>query len=388
MNKTIGIVIYNNPDYYPPVINAIKILSKEFNLVVICRSQNEIQLQYGENIKLYRLGRQKTSKAKEDQNFFIKFFEFVFFVGKAISIAKHYHFHLIYAYDMHGLLAGFLAARIGKGIKIIYHSLELNEFKDLSGLSYLIKYLEGRLVHYVEKVVICDINRARYFQKVTRIIKLPDVVMNTPLTINKLPENKLNSILMAKGFSNQAKVVLYQGALNKDHFILEIIRSMSSWPEDSLFVLMGYSQGNFMDFIWKEAETLQLNSRIIQLPFINYNELFHYSVGAYLGMALYSNKNYNQTFNAGASNKIFEYLSMGVPIVTNKSPYFSEVLDSSVAYFVDPNSIEDISGAVNLAFQDPENHRRKSEAARKQHLTKFNYERQFRPILDYIKQLI
>ena len=92
-------------------------------------------------------------------------------------------------------------------------------------------------------------------------------------------------------------------------------------------------------------------------------------------------------FNAGASNKIFEYLSMGVPVVTNQSAFFREVIDSSVAYFADPNSVESISQAVKSAFEDQEEHLRKSKTARALHLEKFNYEKQFNPILGYIREI-
>ena len=84
MKKTIGIVIYNNPDYYPPVINAIKILSKEFNPLVICRNQDKIQYHYQANVKIYRLGRWKTSDEKKQQSAITKFFEYILFVIRTI----------------------------------------------------------------------------------------------------------------------------------------------------------------------------------------------------------------------------------------------------------------------------------------------------------------
>ena len=388
MNKTIGIVIYGNPDEYPPVINAISILSKEFNLLVVCRNQNKVQIRYQGNVKIYRLGKWKTSEEKEKQNFLIKFLEYTLFIIRTIFILRSSGCILIYAYDMHALLAGFLASRIGKKIKFIYHSFDLSEFKDLTGFSCLIKYLEMRLVHFTDRIVFCDINRARYFKEKAKISKLPYVVMNTPLTVNELPENKLEPILNSKGFDANTKVVLYQGALNKDHYILEVIRSMIFWPKDAIFVLIGYVYVDFMDNFWKEVKKLKLTPRIIQLPSISYDELFCYTVGAYLGIALYSSINYNQIFNAGASNKIFEYLSMGVPVVTNDSAFFREVIDPSLAYFVNPDSVKAISQVVRLALQDQEDHFRKSQAARRLHLAKFNYQHQFKPISDYIKSQV
>jgi hypothetical protein len=67
---------------------------------------------------------------------------------------------------------------------------------------------------------------------------------------------------------------------------------------------------------WQAKETPVLRQLESYLP---YEELFQYTVNAYLGLALYKPYNFGQLFNCGASNKIFEYLALGVPVVTNDS---------------------------------------------------------------------
>lgn len=387
MKKKVGIIIYANPDYYPPVIRAINILAKEFEMVVIARNQDKTIIDYPKNVRLFRLGRLKSAREKEKQSYYIKVWEYMAFVIRGIFCIRFYRCKLIYSYDMYGFISGFIASRVGKKINIIYHNLDVVELEKLCGLSRMVKYLELRLVHYAEKVVFCDINRARYYQKLAKLPHLPDIAMNTPLCIGQLPTNSLREILEQKGFDSNTKVVLYQGAINEWHSILEILKSMSSWPKDTVLVLTGYLYEDFMEEFWREAKALNLTHRIIHLPFVSYVQIFSYTVGAYIGLALYKPKDINNIFMAGASNKIFEYLSVGVPVITNDSPYFREVLDPSYAYFVNPDSIEDIAKAINLAFYDQEGYRRKSQAARQVHFTKFNYERQFKPIIEYIREV-
>lgn len=385
--KKIGIVIYANPDYYPPLINTIQILAKEFDLVIICRNQDKPQAAYPDNVRLYRLGKFKTSRGKEAQNLLLKVLEYLSFTIKAIFYLQAYYCRIIYSCGMYGLVASFLAGRFGKRIPLIYHNFDLEELKKQQGLSYIIKYFEPRLARYADKVVLPDINRAKFFHKEARLNKLPDIVMNTPLCVEHLPPGRLKEILKARGIARDTKVVLYQGTINQARSLLEVIQSMVFWPKDTILALIGEVSGDFIALADHAAERLGLKGRIQYLAAVSYSELLNYTAGAYLGLALYKPVNINQLFNAGASNKLFEYLSLGIPAITNDSDYFREVLDSSVAYFARPDCIEDIARAVNSAVSDIEEYKRKSRSARIAHLTKFNYQVQFRPILEYIREL-
>lgn len=386
----IGIAIYVNPDHYPPIINTIQILAREFDLVVICRNQGKPKIHYPKNIKLYRLGKLKTPREKETQGLVMKAWEYILFSLRAIFYLRFYRCQLIYSYDMHGFIAGFFASRLGRKVSLIYHNLDLAELRKQKGLTYMIKYLELRFARYADKIVFPDINRVKFFLNEAKLAKLPDIdiVMNAPLCINKLPPNRLIDVLRVKGFSIDTKIVLYQGTIGNAQTILEVIKSMNLWPKDTVLVLIGtIIDEDFAKDIDMEAGALHLTNRIIKLSFIEYLQLFSYTVGAYIGLALFKPKNINLTFAAGASNKIFEYISMGIPIVTNNSPYFRGVVNSSIAYFAQPDSVEDIARVINYAFSDIEEYHKKSQAARQAHLTLFNYEKQFQPIIEYIREV-
>lgn len=386
--KKMGMVIYANPDYYPPVINAIRLLAQEFNLVVISRNQNMPQgVGYPKNVRIYRLGSLKIDRVKKTQSLAMKLFEYISFTISAIFYIRSYNCQLIYSYDMHGFLAGFVASRLGKKIPLVYHNLDLCALEDLKDTSYGIKYLELRLARYADKIIFPDINRARLFQEKAKLIEPPDIVMNAPLCINPMPDDRLKEILKSKRFSADTKAILYQGAVNKEHALLEVIQSIVYWPENTILVLIGTIYDDFLQEIYREAEKLNFKQRIINFSFMPYSELSSYTVGAHLGLALYNAKDINQIFVAGASNKIFEYISLGIPVITNDLPHFHEVLDASIAYFARPDSAQDIAQAVNSACRESKVYQKKSEACRLAHLSKFNYEVQFNPVLEYVKKV-
>jgi glycosyltransferase involved in cell wall biosynthesis len=254
-------------------------------------------------------------------------------------------------------------------------------------MDYLVKYCELRFTRYADKIVFPDVNRARLFYCQAKLTELPIVAANAPLRINQLPSNRLRDILAEKGIALDTKVILYQGAINDDHSILEVIKSMALWSKYAALVLLGYVSKDFLKDVYNITDSLKLDNRVIYLAPVPYSELFSYTAGAHLGLALYKPTTANQKFNAGASNKIFEYLSLGIPVVTTDSPYFKQVIDSSVAYFAKPGSVEDIARAINLALSNEEEYRQKSLVARQLHLAKFNYEVQFKPVLQYIRDI-
>jgi glycosyltransferase involved in cell wall biosynthesis len=386
--KRIGLAIYANPDYYPPLINAVNILATEFEIIILCRNQDSPNIDYPLGVRLIRIGSIKTAREKEAQPGIVKLWEYLLFFLRTVIDLRLYHCRLIYIYDMHSLLPGFLASRLGRKVPIIYHNLELTGLKEARGMSYFLKCVELYLVRYLDKIVIPDINRARFFQKEASLAELPVVVMNSPLRTIRLPVNILREELLARGFPSDTKVILYQGAIGEAHSILEVVRSIALWPKDTVFALSGMIFSEFMARLQQEAKVLGVDRRIIYLPFLPYAKILSYTVGAYLGIALFKSKEINQFFVAGASNKIFEYLAAGVPVITNETPHFRQVLDPSFAYFVRPDSVEEIARVINLAFNDISEYRKKSLAAREVHLTKFNYQEQFRPVQEYIRKVI
>ncbi|MEI8175604.1 MAG: glycosyltransferase [Candidatus Omnitrophota bacterium] len=387
VKRTIGVVIYANPDHYPPVINAVRLLAKEFKVLVICRNQDEPREEYPASATIARLGRRLTVRQKEEQNPFAKIAEFAWFVVCGIRLMQRAGCTVVYAYDMHGFCAGFIAARFFRKKPFIYHNLELTEEKNIKGLGSLIKRFEIAYVRHADKIIFPDADRARYFLQKVVVGKEPLIVMNTPLSIERLGPNKARDIAAAGGFGPDVKLVMYQGAISDGHALLEVVRSMEAWPQASALVLSGYAFEDFMGILNNEIKSRGFEKRVIRLPFMPYQHLFSYTAAACLGLALFKPRDINQRLVAGASNKIFEYLSLGVPVLTNDEPSFRAILDPSFAYFASPDSPQEIARAVTEAIDDTRGQRQKAPAARQAHLARFNYEEQFKPVLEYLRSL-
>jgi glycosyltransferase involved in cell wall biosynthesis len=381
----VAIVIYANPDYYPPVIGAISLLARDLDVIVICRNQENPERAYPDNVTILRLGKLKTAGEKESQGLLVKIAEYASFIFLAVFYVRSRACRLVYAFDMHGLFAGVVAARFGSRRPVVYHNLDLVDAGQSKGLSALVKKLELISARFADKVIFPDKYRAEIFKGHAGLKNMPDIVMNTPLSVINLPkENKLLPLLAARGIEADAKVLLIQGSIGIVNCVRCVVEVMAFLPKDAVLVLLGFSTEEFISDIYRLAGSLHVDNRVIYIPRVPYHKLFAYTVGSYLGIALYKAVDVNRLYNAGASNKLFEYLSLGIPVVTNDTPEFRQIADERVAYFADPDSAKSIAAAITLALSDRDGYSRRAQTARAMHLDCLNFEEQFKGAREFI----
>lgn len=93
----------------------------------------------------------------------------------------------------------------------------------------------------------------------------------------------------------------------------------------------------------------------------------------------------NERTMAGATNKIFDYLACGLPVLVPRLPDQVELfVNNGVAVACDPGEPDSIATALDWFSKHPDERRAMGERGRTRVLDDWNYERQFRPVLDAI----
>jgi glycosyltransferase involved in cell wall biosynthesis len=86
---------------------------------------------------------------------------------------------------------------------------------------------------------------------------------------------------------------------------------------------------------------------------------------------------------AGASNKVFEYLSHGVaPLVSDLPDWRSTFVDPGYALACDPSDVRSIAGTLGLALKNRDALRAVAERGYERLCADWNYESQFAPVLE------
>jgi glycosyltransferase involved in cell wall biosynthesis len=384
--KSIGMLIYANPDHYPPTINAVHLLSEKFNVVLIGRNQDPPFWEYPANVKVHRLGKYTSVREREQKSAVIKFLEYINFVAQASRLLKDVS--LIYAYDAFGYTIAYLCRLLQpQAIPLIYHNHDLlRQLLPLSSLSGWVQRGERRWVHKADMVVFPSQERAFSFKNLTDFNRPIMIVPNFPRK-SYFPERQDFLQLISERF--QKNQILQQGTISVKSSLLELIDSLTFLDDCIELKLIGYifedDKKNMKEFYTRK----KVANRVHYFMPVPYNELPLHTWKASLGVCLYKKVDINHQTMGTASNKIYEYAACGLPVIVSDQPDYREHLGSeSWVRFADPDDPHSIASAVQDIFSDFGKYQAMCLAARQAFEQKYNFESVFSPLFTKIQDLV
>ncbi|MBW4476369.1 MAG: glycosyltransferase [Tolypothrix brevis GSE-NOS-MK-07-07A] len=387
MNKpTIGIVVYANPDHYPPTINAVHLLAEHFDVVLIGRNQDPPHWEYPANVRVHRLGKYTSVRERERKSATTKLWEYINFVIKARSLLNDVS--LIYAYDPFGYTAAYICQLMqSRSISLIYHNHDLSEqLFPLSSLSGWVHRGEIKWVHKANIVVFPSQERALLFKRLTNFNGQLMIVPNFPRK-SYFRENPNFKNILSERF--QQPQILLQGTISIQNSLLELIGSLSYLDNLIELKLIGPLQEKDKHLMQDLANCNVVSERVKYFMPVPYNELTQHTWLATIGVCLYKKIDINHQTMATASNKIYEYAACGLPVIVSDQPNYREHLSSEIwVRFADPDNPKSIASAVQDILSDFGEYQAMCLAARRAFEEKYNYESAFSHLLWKIKDLV
>jgi glycosyltransferase involved in cell wall biosynthesis len=373
-------VFYNNPDYYPPMINGAYIIGsfvQQHDLIV--RDYEEpilpqSNILYPSNTRVIRLSASSSASS---------LLEYVRFILRVLSKA-HRNTDVVIGYDAHGLIAAWLLARF-TGKPLVYHCHDYTDDTEAYALSQkIIKWAERKMARTARVVVIPDQERAQIMVKQLKLPNPPIIAANSPLFApqsSSLLQDTLR--LSGKSFS---RVVFRPGRIGPNHALDVTLRSMPMWSETSWgFVIMGPADIAYCDYLTDLAAELGVADRFVILSPVSYSEVAQYTVGADLGHGLYEPNHVNNRYITTASNKIMEYIAAGLPVLLSESQGSRNLLERyKLGITADVASPEAIATAINRIFSDPQAIDAMRAESRHAFEQELNYQKQYAPVIEKI----
>lgn len=244
-----------------------------------------------------------------------------------------------------------------------------------------------RLLPEADLVIVPDRHRAEAIRDAFRLPSTPEVVMNCPRRLEEVPAGGLRQALRQRGVETSS-IVHYHGAIGPDHNLPNIIKSMRYWPSNSVFALTG-DETRYEPILRRVAVACDVNDRVIFLGRAPYPEVLQRCADATVGVTFLEPTRLNWELSAGASNKRFEYAALGIPQVTNTGPGIDELFGRpQIASAVPFDDVAAIGNAVNAYLSSETLRRATGLRARSLHLDRYNYETQFRPVMNRLLEMI
>lgn len=373
---------------YPPTLNQAALLSDSANVTVldaVTEDENGAILTASEVLRI-RVARRRAAlaalQAKSRLQWLWRFFvEFQCQLATAPDVAI--------AYDPEAAWY-LLRRRWGRGLRrplriVHLHEMPLPEYVARSPVGRFALHAMLKHLRRADLVVLPDRHRAEYVQRVAGLAGLPLVVMNCPRRLKHLPASQLLPFLRERGITS-SNIVHYQGAVGPHHGLRNVIRSMRFWPHDAVFVIVGAAAPGYQRDLIAFAEAEGRRDRLIFIGRVPYDRLISFAVGAKVGVTLLDGRFAQWQYSAGASNKRFEYAALGIPQILNDLPGVRELfVDTRAAQFAEYADPESIGKAIRSYLDDAPLRKAASECGRNLHLSCYNYEAQFAPVVEWIR---
>ena len=379
MTKKIALLCSADPNIFPPTINAANILDENGYDVTIYGIKQDT----GENIKINKnvdIIYSSTIKNKKWHIFHI-LYQIFFILFKGLST----RYHWVISYDTIGALSGFILA-ISSNAKWYYHNHDLALYNEYRGIYKIFKIAEMNLVkNFARLIVFPQIDRAKIFKNELHLPKAPLIVNNSPRKKWLKKSKAHNSLSMLR--NQHDKIILYQGTL------------FYGCGLDIFFEILEKCKTNVgMCIIGKElhegvrktlnAKLVDLNiiDKVVFLDVISYDDLNQITGHCDLGIARLSQSRNDQLsdyYNAGASNKIFEYMAHGMPaIFSDTEPNRNFIELTSAGIIIDLNDFVLSAAEIDKILADSKRYKKMSRKIKKLFLNEYNYDCQFQKVID------
>ncbi|WP_239257189.1 glycosyltransferase [Listeria ilorinensis] len=251
------------------------------------------------------------------------------------------------ANDLNTLPQGVLCAKLfRRGRGLIYDSHEVQTSRTgynspLYGIS------EKIFLRFVDICIHENHTRAAYIEK--RYGFYPRVVHNYPVLAKPETSTKID-LHQQLAIPKNEPILLYQGGIQIGRGLDKLIRAASLFDR-GVVVLIG--DGRIKADLEHQVSEAGLTKRIRFLPKVPLQELLHYTRNAYLGFQLLNNVCFNHY--SASSNKLFEYIMSGVPVIGSDFPEIRQVIvREKVGLVVNSHDPKEIAAAVNQLLASPD----------------------------------
>lgn len=254
-------------------------------------------------------------------------------------------YNIYHSNDLNTLLQGYICSKIRfKKRKLVYDSHEVQTSR--TGYdSPIYGKVEKFFIKRIDTMIVENHTRAKYNEDLYGFY--PNVVHNYPFKQLNQSNEKVDLHKMLN-LPKDEKILLYQGGIQAGRGLDKLIQAVPHFKEGTL-VLIG--DGRIKPDLEKMVEEKRLQDKVKFIPKVPLSELPKYTRNAYLGFQVLNNTNFNHY--SASSNKLFEYMMAGVPVVACDFPEIKRVVEGeNTGICINSHEPLEIAGAVNRLLEN------------------------------------
>lgn len=293
---------------------------------------------------------------------------------------------VIMGFDPPAVLPAYIGGKLS-GKPVLHFALELYPEQHWVVGKPMWRFVSRFLGPRVDALVVVDGNRGEYMVKHYRA-RNPVAIRNTPPYRTVERTDLLQRVMSEHGLS-ATRAALYQGQVEAERGIGQIIESAKFLRDDVAIVILGKAEPDYEAEVRRQIQSAGVEKKVLFLPPVMPSEVWQYTASAHCGLILHLPISSNFVLNVGATNKLYEYLMAGIPVVSVNYPGYPELVEGEgVGKCVDPKNPRAIADAINEVLDDEQKWEQMRQRALRLAREQFNWEIDGGKFLDTVGSLI
>ena len=251
---------------------------------------------------------------------------------------------VVHAHDVNTLPTAWLASVLRR-VPLVYDAHEIStDREDYAGFRKLVGCVEKKLMPRAAGTITTTDIRARFFALAYGIPR-PLVLQNRPRLTQAAKGDKIRQEL---GLNKPWQIVLYQGGLQQGRGLDRVVDAARQ-VDNVYFVFIG---GGRLELPLKEqVAKLGLEQRVRFIDTVSLDDLPCYTASADIGVQPIENTCLNH-FSTD-SNKLFEYMMAGIPVVASSLPEIRKLVRKyDLGCLVKPGNTGELVSAIGKLVAD------------------------------------
>jgi glycogen(starch) synthase len=288
---------------------------------------------------------------------------------------------LVHQHDVHEFNAtgGWVVRRraVGRPVAFVYDAREYVIGQPNPPARQVSAYasMEREFIPLVDRVItVCD-PIAEQLVTDYHLPRVPDVIFNATWSADDPHSGQVTGLRQAAGVGADVPLLVYAGGLARARGVHTVVEALCDLPGVHLAVI-SRAESSYTLLLRRLAEERKVADRVHIVPFVDVHEVVSYLTGCDLGLSpLLHAPNHDWAL----TNKFFEYLQAGLPVVTSDTPVQADLVRSlGIGTVFRAGDVVDCAAAIRTALErlpelrtavgDPDLLRRFSWGAQSEHL--------------------
>jgi glycosyltransferase involved in cell wall biosynthesis len=275
------------------------------------------------------------------------FLFYKFFNIRLFFFLLFHNYDLLVSNDLDTLLPNFLASKL-KRLPLVYDSHEyftgVPEIQNRPFVKWVWKSIEKSIFPGLKNVMTVSEPIASLYEMMYHV--RPQVIRN----FSRNAKDIISFTHLELEISPADFLVIIQGTgINIDKGAEELIEAINISSGVALLIV---GSGDVLPKLWKRVRELKLENQVKFIPQVPWETLMRYTKSADIGMCIEKNTNLNYRFSL--PNKLFDYISAGIPVIASNLPETGKIIkENKCGVIINKVTPEDISNAISELRNNP-----------------------------------